>query len=432
MQELISIIFGILIIYLIIKFWLIILTVILSAYISFAVAASLPLYVESYKKFFKTKIKNGKIKEKTVIDFFNINQIMFKELFSQADVYDKLILFPGVVILSIFHSVITFCLYMPYRIGNFLFYSLIKILDDIYLKKHFVVCKNCYKKNQIPLYKCNHCHRIHKNLYPSLEFGVFNHICKCGNKLPVYKAKREKLLDVCPFCNNKLSSEYSILTYKNIITFIGNENVGKTACIIKILDLIIKNNPESKFVENEDKVKFDEEIDKLNKKLSLEKTSDIQLYNLLLDKNMLLYFFDVPGKMMSNIEKIINYDFFSYSSSLVLIINPIEIKYIKEKYSSGHNNYKPLMDTISRLSEILQKQLGLSDKDKFEIPLSIIINKTDVIKNINIKNNIEEQLIEWGEETFIQFLNVKFKNVQYYCFSCLEINDDKILEALTK
>jgi len=426
MEELLSIIFGILAIYLIIKFWLVILILILSMYVFFAIVSSLPLYFESYKKFFKTKIKNEKIKEKTIIDFFNINQIMFNELFSESDTYNKIILFLGFVILSIIHTLITLCIYMPYRMGNFLFYSLIKKLDDTYLKKHFVVCKNCYKQNSLPVYKCNICNTIHKDLYPSLEFGIFNHICKCGNKLPVYKSKRTLLSAICPSCNINLIPEYSILTSKQIVTFIGNENVGKTTCLIKMLDLIIKNYSDVKFIEEKDKLKFNEKIAKLNQKLSLKKTIDVQLYNILINKNMLLYTFDLPGQMMANVEKIINYDFFSYSSSIIFIINPLEIKYIKEK-SDNKNNYKPLVDTISRLAEVLQNQLNLSDKDKFDIPLSIIINKTS---DIDMKDNIEEQLIEWEEENFIQFLNIKFRNIKYYYFSCLETQDEGILESM--
>jgi hypothetical protein len=433
MVELIEVLIGMVVLYFVIHWILIYLKYILlgmiGTYILFSIFTSLPYYIEAYKVFFKPKIKNNKIEIKSIISFFNINKIMFNKFFSDK-IEGKILLFPGIIIFGIFHTIITIFFYLPYRLLITLFYTIFNQLDDNFLKNHFLFCRFCYKKSFIPLYKCSKCGIVHKNLKPSLEFGIFHHTCECGNKLPVYKNNREKLETICPFCQKELNSIYSMLTNKKIITFIGNEGVGKTAYVIKIINLILKDYSKSKFIETLDQSKFDKIFADINKKLLLEKTNDIQLYNILLNKNKLLYLFDIPGKIIKNNDNIINYDFLSSASIIVFIINPLEIQYIKEKFNKI-NDYKSLSDTLSRLTEILQQKLNLDVKSKINIPLSIIINKTEILNDLNIDDeNIEKQLIDWREKNFVQILNTKFNYVKYYSFSVLKDNEKEILKPI--
>jgi len=57
MEKFLSIIFGMLMLYLIINFWWVLLIVIVSAYLFSTIISSLPFYFESYKKFLN-KVKN--------------------------------------------------------------------------------------------------------------------------------------------------------------------------------------------------------------------------------------------------------------------------------------------------------------------------------------------------------------------------------------
>jgi len=409
----------------IINFWQYILGIV----ILFTFFNTIRYYFEALKNFFtKEIIINNKKKEKTLIDFFNVITIMLKKFKSDnIETWVKLIYLPSIALLSLIHILISITIYLPYRLIKSLFYFIFNFFDKKYIQKHFVLCKFCNKKNPISLYKCSQCGLAHKNLNPSLEFGIFSHICKCGNKLPVYRERREQLMALCPNCKKNLIPEYSTLTQKKIISFIGSKDVGKTTYIIRILSFILKNYPNSKFIDINDKNTFDKNIIKIKQKLPVEKTYKITLFNILLDKERLLYFFDIPGDVFKKSNNIINEEFLSYSSMIILMIDPFAIKAIKEKYKNSYN-CEPLIDTLSRLVEILEKQLNISTKNKINIPLHIIINKTDKIGEID--SDIERQLIKWGEEGFVQFLKVKFNNVKFYAFSILEDNEGIITKPI--
>ena len=111
-------------------------------------------------------------------------------------------------------------------------FVIIAFIDKVYrtFKKISNNCPNpdCQTKYDLPVYHCPSCGAPHRYLFPS-SYGIFNHRCNCGQKLPTLLINgRHKLRGTCPRCG---FVAFSGLNRSSIFPVFGGRSSGKTCFI---------------------------------------------------------------------------------------------------------------------------------------------------------------------------------------------------------
>ena len=406
MDELLGVIFGLIILYWVVKgiiylvksiaLWIYYTIMAIWPYIVGGIfivmlLAELGFYFEAFKKL--QLFKNHKIREKTLLYFmFAPIKEIIKISYNKLGFIFFIFFIPAIIAVIILHLLISIVFYMPIRIINHYIYSIAKSLDDEYKRKHFVVCRECNHYHPLPKYKCSNCGIIHDDLSPSLEFGIFNHICECGAKLPVYKANREKLESICPTCNTVLLKDNSIISEKEVVTIIDC-NTDKTKFAYSYIETQIQKDNKSTFL-TEDDEKIYEGL-KNHRMPQKNKNGVLSTINVYINKH-LFYFYILDKYLIKESDNLILEPYLSFSDNILFVVS---------------NDIQFSFDVLSRLAEVLEKQLHLEHLKKIDILITVFV-KTD-------QSNVKEELLNNGGSAFVQLLETKFENVVFkQCNEC--------------
>ncbi len=115
--------------------------------------------------------------------------------------------------------------------------TLFRVLEyaSMVWRRIFLVCPNagCYRKIGLPIYVCTGCGAEHKRLLPG-PYGTFRRRCRCGQKLPtLFLFGRSRLPAFCPHeqCRRPLSA--AIGTARNLhVPVVGGPAAGKTSFLM--------------------------------------------------------------------------------------------------------------------------------------------------------------------------------------------------------
>lgn len=298
----------------------------------------------------------------------------------------------------------------------------------------------------------------------------------CGNT--TYK-------HICPSCHNELPD--STLTGKDmIISVVGSRATGKShfvGVIIKELrDRIATSFGGSLEGFADSYQRWDKTFgDKLylnREKLDLTKSSvndvDNGAYRPLIFKLKLKHnsffskdtidsftfvFFDTAGEDLNDEDTMSTVNrYICKSAGVIFLLDPMQIpavvnqlddSVVKRAAGIDWRQAAKADDIMTRVSNLIRNDKGMSEKQKIDIPVAAVFSKFDAIESIvpqdctvhnpsphcaekrfdlsdwhNVNSEIVALLHEWGAEAFISQLETNYKNYSYFAASALGLNNN--------
>lgn len=330
------------------------------------------------------------------------------------------------------------------------------------MRQLLVTCPHCHKRNHLPEYYCDNCGKVHSKLIPN-SYGTFYHRCKCGNKLPSsFLVNRGRLQARCPNnqCHQLLHRD-QFEANKICLPITGGPYAGKTAFMFAVVRQLIEQRAkqlgfDTEFLDSKNESDFNQVLDELKHGIVPGKTVATipKAFNLALIKNgktrWLLYIYDPSGETYESSTNIVGHYYKEYMDGMMLIVDPFSIPAVRREYehelSRTWNSVNPsqlsAQDALNRILLNMEESYQLGKLEKIKKPLAVIISKIDafnleqeigeqaVDKHLSINNLkkdridvrnalIREKLINWGETSLIQQLDMRFKNVCYFTTSAL-------------
>lgn len=358
-------------------------------------------------------------------------------------------------------------------------FSIIWLVDRVYLmrKKIFTACHECKEKSLIPTYICPKCGAKHTNLTPGV-YGILKRTCVgedpnsyCGEKLPTtFFNGRRNLEAICPHCSTPLADRESVPI---CIPIVGGRSVGKTAFITAFSKEFISEVAPAKSWEtefyNENKKNIYKEIeqDYLNgstrmtdRPQDINKASSVSfsffVKGVSFKPERLVHIYDIAGEVFTdNSENEIQKQY-EYCQGIVLMIDPFAIPAVRYRCEHklspedvagiGKADINGIVDSfLNKLREVT----GLSDKKMSSVPLAVVISKIDSAEldteignsAVKIKMSLfpdkftdyydtqdylcRNFLKENGMESFLNNINLKFKDNRFFSCSAIGHTRDK-------
>lgn len=362
------------------------------------------------------------------------------------------------IIFSIFLSLFFVLIYLGF--------SLLWIFDRLYLKqkKIFTACPECKGKSIIPTYACPNCGIKHTNLTPS-KYGILYRTCSCGEKLgTTFITGRKNYPAFCQCCGHPLSDRENVPI---CIPIVGGRSVGKTSFITafskEFIDKIAPAYGWKTEFYNKEKANIFKEINSdyqngttrmTARPQDINKTSSISFSFFLRGKEFkqerLIHIYDIAGEVFTdNNENEIQRQY-EYCQGIIFILDPFSIPAVKNKYSHelqpadiagmGLANVGNIIDAfMNKLREVT----GISLNKVSSVPIAIVISKIDTsglsnelgesaiakkkaenpkkfVNDMDIEDYLcRKFLIEYGMESFVNSINIKFKNNRYFACSAI-------------
>lgn len=364
------------------------------------------------------------------------------------------------ILLSAFLSIFFVLVYIGF--------SVLWIIDRLYLKKNkiFTACPECKERSLIPVYACPSCGMKHTNLTPG-KYGILHRTCNCGEKLGTcFLTGRKNYPSFCAHCGHSLSDRENMPI---CIPIVGGRSVGKTAFITafskEFVDVIAPQNDWTvEFYNNEKEQIYNEIVTDYNsgstrmtdRPQDISKTSSVSFSFFLKGKEFkperLLHVYDIAGEVFTDNSENEMQKQYEYCQGIVLIIDPFSIPAVKNRYESelqpadiagiGKADISGIVDSfINKLREVT----GLSTGKMSTTPVAVVISKVDapgiqkeigkeavnaLLEVMKEKNMMAEELdvedylcrkflAEYGMESLLSGIDIKFKNNRYFACSSI-------------
>lgn len=356
-------------------------------------------------------------------------------------------------------------------------FTVVWATDRVYLlqKKIFTACHDCKRKSLIPTYICPNCGEKHTNLTPGV-YGILKRTCNCGEILPTtfFNGRRE-LTAICHHCwlEGKITYLNDRETVPICIPVVGGRSVGKTAFITAFSkDFVESVAPEKSWeIEfyNQDKSDIFKEITHdyqtgstrmTERPLDVNRPSSISFSFFIkgdeFKPERLIHVYDIAGEVFtSNSENEVQKQY-EYCQGIVFIIDPFSIpsvRYKNEHYLTPEDiagiGKADINGIINSFLNKLREVTGLTDRKMLSVPLAVVINKADsaglfdelgeaavnsfMAANPEKYNNamdVQDYLCrkflkDNGMESFLNTINIKFKNNRFFVCSAIGHTRDK-------
>ena len=350
-------------------------------------------------------------------------------------------------------------------------FSVAWLFDRGYLakKRIFTACNECKCKSLIPTYICPKCGSYHTNLTPG-AYGIFKRTCECGEKLPTtFFNGRKKLQAICPNC--LLEGKTTYLNDREsrplCVPVVGGRSVGKTAYITafskKFVEFVApQNNLDIEFyngakekIYSEIKADFAHGSTRMTvRPQDITQSSSISfsffVKNKALNPERLMHIYDIAGEVFTDNNENEVQRQYEYCQGIIFMIDPFAIPKIRAKYEAsltpedkagiGKADINGIINVfINKLREVT----GLSDRKMSKVPIAVVIGKTDSanlcdefsdekieeIEYLNAKTEINRNdaidylcrkfLKENEMESFVNAIDIKFKNNRFFAASAI-------------
>lgn len=356
----------------------------------------------------------------------------------------------------------------------YIFFTLLLIIENIYMytKKIFVSCPNCHEKFPIPYYLCPKCKKEHTNLIPS-SYGILNHICLCGEKLPsTFFNGRHELEARCP--NSKCSR--SIETRESTpvcLPIIGGPSAGKTCFLLTLTNCIIdelalKNNWTINFLNQQNEDIYNNLLENYNKGIVPNKTVDQTpiAFNFFVrskkwSPDKIMYLYDSAGEAFESMDNLKGQLYYQYVHGFIFLIDPFSIPKLAEEYEEqlklNYNDIRPskymIDDILASIILHLEKNHNIKRNERITRPCALVINKIDAfdledkfgenaVNNLILKNPtlsyqdaMHKTCLDFFKEmelnNFLKTIEQKFANYRFFTVSTLG-NSKKFIPVRTK
>ncbi len=347
-------------------------------------------------------------------------------------------------------------------------FSIVWVLDRLYLKKNkiFTACPSCKESSLIPVYACPSCGVKHSKLVPG-KYGILKRQCTCGEKLGTcFLTGRKRYPAFCKSCAASLSDRENTPI---CIPVVGGRSVGKTAFITAfskdfISTVAPRNNWETEFYNKEKEQIYREILADYNsgstrmtdRPQDINKTSSVSFSFFLRGRGLkperLVHVYDIAGEVFTDNSENEMQKQYEYSQGIVFIIDPFSIMEVRNTFETGLEpedvagigkaDVTGIVDSfINKLREVT----GLSAKSMLNTPIAIVISKVDSsnlldvlgskvinkkrrefidrgmdVSYIDVEDYVcREFLKEYGMESFINVIDMKFKKNRYFTCSAI-------------
>lgn len=302
-----------------------------------------------------------------------------------------------------------------------------------------------------------------------------------GRKAECPKCHQSSFKRVCPFCENDLPE--STLDGQNcIISIVGSRSSGKSHFIGVIIHELIKriapqinNGSFEGFGDSLERYKkvFENNLYQACQQLELTRSGinnvNVSLpyifnYKFRSEKNKKIkcytfVFFDTAGEDLNDIGTMSTVNkYICKSSGIIFLLDPMGIPGLVSKLDSGWVLRASgggvigtsADDIITRVSQLIRSEQGLSETDKIKIPVAAVFSKYDAFESIipeeltTIKNpsphckegrfidadakavdsEIRALLNEWGANAFTSQLENNYEKYSYFTVSSLGLNNN--------
>jgi len=270
---------------------------------------------------------------------------------------------------------------------SYLLIPLWQIVDkSVRINQH---CPNCYGTFNLPAFRCPHCGKIHKDLIPS-RCGIIIARCECGGFMASSALTGRSQIDaVCPVCEADLVAA-NVKQFS--IQLVGGNTSGKTAFLASFQHLYLDRTFGMKnlTVYGKPQEYFDD-LEAMYKDGQTQPSSatSVMTYSLLhkikqTGKHSLVIY-DIPDEVVLNGGYERNPRNLGFTDGIVIIIDPLSVALVREEcFKSGDkhevDNYSTddvnevIVEFVHQFSSIT----GRTARKQIEVPVAIIINKTDV------------------------------------------------------
>ena len=291
-------------------------------------------------------------------------------------------------------SLVHFALIMVMMIMVYLVFSLIWLVDQIYLRIRSIraLCPHCKRRYVVPTFACS-CGRKHDRLIPS-AYGILSHKCVCGARLPTtFFGGRSGLEAFCPHCDEPLASSDA---RQYGLSVIGGSSSGKTMYLAsffhEIHDYLKCNAPASVRIPDIHTQDFEELEDLYYGRIpqSSTRTSDAtKAYSLVLEgaslrSNVQYSMFDVAGEIFdsTDLQGMAYTADMRDSDGILLMVDPFSSpemqKYAEEENAELHNvsqiNTANVVNNFANYLRVLSK----TPMDmRIRKPIAVILTKAD-------------------------------------------------------
>ena len=345
------------------------------------------------------------------------------------------------------------------------------LFDRAYLmrKKIFTACNECKTKSLIPTYICPKCHARHTNLTPGV-YGILKRTCNCGQKLPTtFFNGRKKLQAICPAC-----LEEGKVTYLNdresrplCVPVVGGRSVGKTAYITAFskrfvefvapdsgLDIEFYNSAKEG-IYAEIKADYAHGSTRMTvRPQDITQSSSISFSFFVKHKSLkperLMHIYDIAGEVFTDNNENEVQRQYEYCQGIIFMLDPFSIPTVRARYDSrltpqdragiGTADINGIINVfINKLREVT----GLSDRRMSNVPIAIVIGKTDsgglhqefsgekieelqflnpdleIGKNDAVDYLCRKFLRDNEMEGFVNAINMKFKHNRFFAASAI-------------
>jgi hypothetical protein len=345
-------------------------------------------------------------------------------------------------------------------------FTMLWVVERAYLavRSFFMACPHCHARSLIPEYLCDGCGAAHSRLLPS-AYGILNHFCRCGRKLPAsFFLNRGRLQARCPSCRRAIAREH-VETKRLFVPVMGGPSVGKSAFLYSAVMQLVEGDANglgftAKPLDARNEATYQRAANQLRGGRPPEKTSDPipRAFNLSLYRGrrraFLLYLYDPAGEAYQGVGHLDAHAFHEYLTGMVLMVDPFAIPAVRSRYASRLTRKNlnlirpsdlPTEDCLDRLLLALESRHGLSKLARVRQPLAIVISKVDafdledVVGETAVRRAISEmqggpeavdreevrnqvlksQLIQWGEQAFVNRVEERFTNVRFFSSSAL-------------
>ena len=253
---------------------------------------------------------------------------------------------------------------------------------------------------------------------------------------------------LCPICHNPIPAGAEE-NGSNIFVVLGSEGVGKShyiAVLINQLRTMFSTEFGTTFTPATDRTtiryndsyyrRLFEEGRKLAPTTSYSEDRDSRepmVYYMKFpgekSQEYTLAFFDTSGKDLDSDDKTVVLSlgsFISKASGIVLLVDPLQIHYVNKRIRMDNKPFEvtDIRDRLAYITEIVRTGNKLKRKDRIDIPLAVVLTKTDVL--MKSPENDEEERILFGPESSIHVEREKGK-FDRVCFDEISVEVEEYL-----
>ncbi len=291
-------------------------------------------------------------------------------------------------------SAVHCCVILTVMLLVYLIFSIVWIIDRIYLKAHSInsMCPYCKARFTVPAFACT-CGKKHTRLVPS-SYGVFHHKCVCGKKLPTtFFNGRSKYRAFCPVHGEELASSGS---RQFGLTMIGGSSSGKTVYLAAYFNTLFdhisrKSSMKTKIPDiHMDDFQELSDIFYGKKRVSGTLTADsTKEYSVILEKkgktNVQFTIFDVAGEVFDapDLRGMTYTNDMRDSNGILLMLDPFSSEKMQQYAKSEGVNIKnvskaDVVKVINSFATHLRSIPGAGKVgQKITRPIAVIITKMD-------------------------------------------------------